>query len=230
MAEHVAKSVELAKDADQATAEIQKKASESDQIVEDTVAAMTEIQASTAAIQKTISMIDDITFQTNLLALNAGVEAARAGDAGRGFAVVAAEVRDLAARSSEAAREIALLISSSEEQVRKGVKMVDQTGTAFKAIAEGVTAISGRIAEMATSAVEQSTSITEISSATQQLDNVTQQNAAMFEETTATSVALQHETENLAKVIGGFKVSNKLQARKLPQTRQAPRSRSAISA
>jgi methyl-accepting chemotaxis protein len=230
LAEHVAKSVELAKDADHAVEEIQIKASESDQIVADTVAAMTEIQASTVAIQKTISMIDDITFQTNLLALNAGVEAARAGDAGRGFAVVAAEVRDLAARSSEAAREIAQLISSSEEQVRKGVKMVDQTGTAFKAIAEGVTAIGGRIAEMTTSAVEQSTSITEISTATQQLDNVTQQNAAMFQETTATSVALQHETENLAKVIGGFKVAGRANARLTRPSQQAPTSRSAISA
>lgn len=214
LAEHVAKSVELAKDADHAAEEIQAKASESDQIVGDTVAAMKEIQASTEAIQKTISMIDDITFQTNLLALNAGVEAARAGDAGRGFAVVAAEVRDLAARSSDAAREIAQLISSSEEQVRKGVMMVDQTGTAFKVIAEGVTAISGRIAEMAASAVEQSASITEINTATQQLDNVTQQNAAMFQETTATSVALQHETENLAKVIGGFKVDSQPAPRK----------------
>jgi len=230
LAEHVAKSVELAKDADQAAAEIQVKASESEQIVGDTVTAMTEIQASTAAIQKTISMIDDITFQTNLLALNAGVEAARAGDAGRGFAVVAAEVRDLAARSSEAAREIALLISSSEEQVRKGVKMVDQTGTAFKAIAEGVTAISGRIAEMAASAVEQSTSITEISTATQQLDNVTQQNAAMFEETTATSVALQHETENLAKVIGGFKVDGQPSARLARQPNPVPNPRNVIRA
>ncbi|NOX74950.1 MAG: hypothetical protein GXP03_15465 [Alphaproteobacteria bacterium] len=206
LAENVSKSVELAKDADHAAAEIQVQANESDQIVQDTVNAMHEIQASTAAIQKTISMIDDITFQTNLLALNAGVEAARAGDAGRGFAVVAAEVRDLAARSSDAAREIAQLIASSERQVQKGVSMVDQTGAAFKAIAEGVTAISGQIAKISASAIEQSNSISEINQATQQLDNVTQQNAAMFQETTATSVALQHETENLAQVISAFKL------------------------
>jgi methyl-accepting chemotaxis protein len=212
LAENVSISVELAKDADHAAAEIQVQANESDEIVQDTVSAMHEIQASTAAIQKTISMIDDITFQTNLLALNAGVEAARAGDAGRGFAVVAAEVRDLAARSSDAAREIAQLITSSERQVQKGVSMVDQTGAAFKAIAEGVTAISGQIAKISASAIEQSSSISEINLATQQLDNVTQQNAAMFQETTATSVALQHETENLAKVISAFNLDGQAAA------------------
>lgn len=215
-----------AKEASSITGEVQTATEQGRQAMTGMTDAINRIKKSSDETSHIIKTIDEIAFQTNLLALNAGVEAARAGDAGRGFAVVAAEVRDLAARSSDASREIAQLIFSSEEQVRKGVAMVDQTGVAFKAIAEGVTAISGRIAEMAASAVEQSTSITEISTATQQLDNVTQQNAAMFQETTATSVALQHETENLANVIGSFKVNgqaNERQPNRAPSPRTARR-------
>lgn len=202
---HVSTSTDLANNANAAAGEIQIKAEESNEIVEATVAAMQEIQSSTASMSKTITLIDDITFQTNLLALNAGVEAARAGDAGRGFAVVASEVRDLAARSSDAAREIANLISTSAEQVNKGVSMVDQTGAVLKTISDGISGIAKQISEISTSATEQSNSISEINLATKQLDQATQQNAAMFEETTATSVALQQEADNLAGVIAMFK-------------------------
>jgi len=203
---HVSTSADLANHANSAAGEIQQKAEESNEIVDATVAAMQEIQTSTASMGKTITLIDDITFQTNLLALNAGVEAARAGDAGRGFAVVASEVRDLAARSSDAAREIAALISTSEEQVNKGVSMVDQTGSALKSISDGISGIAKQIAEISSSAAEQSSSISEINLATKQLDQATQQNAAMFEETTATSVALKQETDNLASVIATFDI------------------------
>jgi len=185
---------------------IQKMAVDGNEIVEETVIAMREIQTSTAAMGKTISLIDDITFQTNLLALNAGVEAARAGEAGRGFAVVASEVRDLAARSSDAAREISALIGASEEQVNKGVSMVDQTGASLKSISKGVTGITKQMGEISHSASEQSNSISEINLAAKQLDQATQQNAAMFEETTATSVALKQETDTLAEVIAQFNI------------------------
>lgn len=201
---HVSTSADLAGKANSAAEEIQQKAEDGNAIVESTVTAMQEIQKSTASMGKTITLIDDITFQTNLLALNAGVEAARAGEAGRGFAVVASEVRDLAARSSDAAREIAALISTSEDQVNKGVSMVDQTGAALKGISEGVSGIVKQIAEISNSAGEQSNSVSEINLATKQLDQATQQNAAMFEETTATSVALNQETENLVKVMAEF--------------------------
>lgn len=203
---HVSTTADLANNANAAATEIQGEAEGSNEIVEATVVAMQEIQKSTVAIGKTITLIDDITFQTNLLALNAGVEAARAGEAGRGFAVVASEVRDLASRSSDAAKEISALIATSEQQVNNGVSMVDQTGAALKSISQGVTGISKQISEISLAASEQSNSITEINVATKQLDQTTQQNAAMFEETTATSVALQKEADNLVAVISAFDI------------------------
>jgi methyl-accepting chemotaxis protein len=168
------------------------------------IAAIREIKSSSAAIGAAIRLIDDITFQTNLLALNAGVEAARAGEAGRGFAVVAAEVRDLAARSAAAATEINQLIARSGDQVERGVDLVERTGGALKSIAGAVTAIAGRIDEIATAAAEQSHGIRELSEATGELDRATQQNAAVFEETSAASVALRGETETLAEILSGF--------------------------
>ena len=201
---HVAASAELSQKVNDATSDIQKKTGQGTRIVSDTVEAMTEIHNSTTAIGKIITMIDDITFQTNLLALNAGVEAARAGEAGRGFAVVAAEVRELAARSSEAAREISTLISSSQEQVNKGVAMVDQTGASLKDIADAIAEIASQISDISASTTEQSHSLSEVNLAIKQLDQATQENAAMFEETSATSMALQVETGNLAEVVSLF--------------------------
>lgn len=205
---HVANSAELAGNANEMASEVQKKAEEGKEIVDATVAAIHKIHDSTAAISKTITLIDDITFQTNLLALNAGVEAARAGEAGRGFAVVASEVRDLAARSSDAAQEISALINASQQQVKTGVAMVDQTGKALNAIADGVTSIAERINEISSSTTEQANSISEISLATKQLDQTTQENAAMFEQTSATSMALKHEAGILAQVVAAFRKGN----------------------
>ncbi len=202
---HVANSADLAGNANEKAAEIQKMAEEGKEIVDATVTAIHEIHTSTAAISKTITLIDDITFQTNLLALNAGVEAARAGEAGRGFAVVASEVRDLAAKSSDAAREISTLINASQQQVKNGVRMVDQTGKALNSIADGVTSIAGQIGDISRSTTQQSNSISEINLATKQLDQTTQENAAMFEQTTATSMALKHEAQSLARVVAAFR-------------------------
>jgi methyl-accepting chemotaxis protein len=177
------------------------------EVVEAAIQAIRSIQESSASIGKTIGLIDDITFQTNLLALNAGVEAARAGEAGRGFAVVASEVRELASRSSQAAREIASLIEVSQKQVNDGVTLVDKTGVALNLIASSVGNIVHSIDEIASSAADQSTSITELDTATNDLSETTQQNAAMFEETTASSVALKSETDNLAGSIALFRTS-----------------------
>ena len=204
LSNHVAHSAELAGKANEMAARIQQEARDGKDVVNATVKAIHEIDASTTAISKTITIIDDITFQTNLLALNAGVEAARAGEAGRGFAVVASEVRDLAARSSDAAREISALINASQKQVKRGVSMVDQTGNALNSIVNGVVEIAAQISEISSSSSEQAHSVSEINQATKQLDQATQENAAMFEQTTATSLSLKHETELLARVVAVF--------------------------
>jgi methyl-accepting chemotaxis protein len=140
-------------------------------------------------------VIDEIAFQTNLLALNAGVEAARAGDAGRGFAVVAQEVRALAQRSAEAAKEIKTLISTSTQQVGAGVDLVGQTGEALQRIVTQVASIDALVTEIAASAVEQSTGLQEVNNAVNQMDQVVQQNAAMVEEATAASHSLKNEAK-----------------------------------
>ena len=193
-----------AQDAANIATEARSKAEASGEVVGQTVAAMNEIERSSHEISKIISVIDDIAFQTNLLALNAGVEAARAGEAGRGFAVVATEVRALAQRSSDAAREINELISASEEQVQSGVELVDRTGTALAAIVESISEISGLVSNIALSTKEQASGLNEINSAVNELDQVTQQNAAMFEETTAASHALTSEADSLAQAVARF--------------------------
>jgi methyl-accepting chemotaxis protein len=137
-------------------------AEKSGQIVSQAVSAMTEIETSSQQVSQIIGVIDEIAFQTNLLALNAGVEAARAGDAGRGFAVVAQEVRALAQRSADAAKEIKGLISTSTAQVGTGVSLVGQTGQALQAIVDQVASIDSLVKEIAASAQEQSTGLHQV--------------------------------------------------------------------
>ncbi|MBM9595192.1 methyl-accepting chemotaxis protein [Roseitranquillus sediminis] len=197
---------EGARRADQVVTEARTSAEDSGTVVGEAVRAMGEIEKSSEQISKIIGVIDDIAFQTNLLALNAGVEAARAGDAGRGFAVVASEVRALAQRSSDAAREINGLISSSSNQVRRGVDLVGEAGRALEGIVASVADISRHVSAIASSAQEQSGGLDEINVAMKQLDQVTQQNAAMFEETTAASHALTREAETLSHATRLFDV------------------------
>ena len=200
----VRRATEGALEANRVVTDARSNAESSGEVVQQAISAMGEIEASSNQISKIISVIDDIAFQTNLLALNAGVEAARAGEAGRGFAVVASEVRALAQRSSEAASEISTLISTSGEHVRKGVAMVGKAGQALSQIVVSVSDIAEHVGRIAASAEEQSTSLDEINTAMQQLDQVTQHNAAMFEETTATSQTLSREAANLNETLGRF--------------------------
>jgi methyl-accepting chemotaxis protein len=179
-------------------------------VVQQAVAAMSGIDASSRQIGQIVSVIDEIAFQTNLLALNAGVEAARAGDAGRGFAVVASEVRALAQRSADAAGEIKALIAASARQVDSGVKLVGETGEALGRIVDQVSRISGLVSEMAASAGEQATALGEVNTAINQMDQVTQQNAAMVEESTAAAHALGQETEQLSVLISRFNLGDAL--------------------
>jgi methyl-accepting chemotaxis protein len=181
-------------------------AEKSGQIVSQAVSAMTEIETSSQQVAQIIGVIDEIAFQTNLLALNAGVEAARAGDAGRGFAVVAQEVRALAQRSADAAKEIKGLISTSTAQVGTGVSLVGQTGQALQAIVDQVASIDSLVREIAASAQEQATGLHQVNSAVNQMDQVVQQNAAMVEEATAATHSLKGEAGELAALVGRFKV------------------------
>ncbi|NIZ14047.1 methyl-accepting chemotaxis protein [Phaeobacter sp. HF9A] len=179
------------------------------EVVQRTIQAMQGIEASSQKISSITSLIDDIAFQTSLLALNAGVEAARAGEAGRGFAVVAGEVQALAGKSSDAAREIATLISAASDEVSKGVALARESGLALDEINTHISAINETVSGLADAAQEQSTGLQEITIAADQLDQVTQQNAAMFEETAATTQRLRDEARALAGSAQQFQLEAK---------------------
>ncbi len=201
----VGKTAAGAQQARQVVTAAQEGAKQSGRVVQETIAAMSAIEASAAQISQIIGVIDEIAFQTNLLALNAGVEAARAGDAGRGFAVVASEVRALAQRSAEAAKEIKSLISTSGQQVGRGVELVGETGRSLAQFMAQVTEINGVVTEIASSAQEQASALMQVNTAINQMDQVTQQNAAMVEQSTAASQALRTEADELARVTTRFK-------------------------
>ncbi len=176
----------------------------SSKVVADAEDAMRRIEESSKQISNIIGVIDEIAFQTNLLALNAGVEAARAGEAGKGFAVVAMEVRELAGRSANAAKEIKTLIKNSATEVNAGVKLVRDTGSALNEIGGFIVEINGHMEAIAMSSKEQSTGLAEVNGAVNQMDQTTQQNAAMVEESTAASAALAHEAQTLRSLISKF--------------------------
>ena len=202
----VKKTAEGATEARHLVANAKQDAESSTAVVHETVTAMNGIEQSSKQISNIIGVIDEIAFQTNLLALNAGVEAARAGDAGRGFAVVATEVRALAQRSADAAKEIKALISSSGQQVQSGVRLVADTGKALGRIVEQVAKLNDLVAEIAASAREQATGLEQVNNAVNQMDQVTQQNAAMVEQTTAASHSLAHEADALSRLVDQFQV------------------------
>ena len=168
---------------------------------------MSRIETASSDISGIINVIDEIAFQTNLLALNAGVEAARAGEAGKGFAVVAQEVRELAGRSAEAAKEIKSLINTSNTEVGEGVKLVKKTGEVLEKISGQVATIEERIAAVATGASEQLGGIETVNSTVNEMDQRIQQNAAMAEETTAATTRLVDEINQLTQMVQSFRIS-----------------------
>jgi methyl-accepting chemotaxis protein len=200
----VRRSAEGAKQASAAATGARVDATRSGDVMRDAVSAMGEIEQSSSQITQIIGVIDEIAFQTNLLALNAGVEAARAGDAGRGFAVVAQEVRALAQRSADAAKEIKTLIASSTSQVERGVRLVGETGQALTGIVAKVAEMDTLISEIAQSSQEQATGLNQVNAAVNQMDQVTQQNAAMVEEATAAASNLKSEARELAQLVSSF--------------------------
>jgi methyl-accepting chemotaxis protein len=201
----VKRSAEGAAQASSAASSAKVDAERSGAIVQDAVSAMGEIEQSSGQIGQIIGVIDEIAFQTNLLALNAGVEAARAGDAGRGFAVVAQEVRALAQRSADAAKEIKALIANSSAHVERGVRLVGDTGQALSTIVTKVTEITSQISEIARSAQEQATGLNQVNVAVNQMDQVTQQNAAMVEQTTAAASNMKSEAGELTRLVTRFR-------------------------
>lgn len=200
-------------------------ARKSGEVVQQAVSAMSAIQESSQKITQIIGVIDQISFQTNLLALNAGVEAARAGDAGKGFAVVAQEVRELAQKSTDAAKQIKGLIDKSFEDVLTGVSLVSRTGEALRTIGEQVMHINGHIDAIAGSAREQAIGITEINTAVTGMDQMTQQNAAMVEQTNAATHNLMRVSTTLKDLANQFTVSNRrhieVVSRRAPERRYA---------
>ena len=178
-------------------------------VVSEVVGTMGEINESSRKIVDIIGVIDGIAFQTNILALNAAVEAARAGEQGRGFAIVAQEVRSLAQRSAQAAKEIKQLIGDSVSKVDAGAKLVDQAGATMQEVVDSVKRVSNIMSEMESAGSEQSAGIEQINQAVLQMDHVTQQNAALVEESAAASESLQLQAKALLEVVSVFRLDEK---------------------
>ncbi|GHC91157.1 methyl-accepting chemotaxis protein [Novosphingobium pokkalii] len=195
-------------DVSRQVAEAHKQASEGGEVVTRAVTAMAAIEGSSQEISQIIGVIDGIAFQTNLLALNAGVEAARAGDAGKGFAVVATEVRALAQRSADAAKDIKELIAKSGAHVADGVALVRETGDILGLILDRVGAINGVVADISGTVEGQAHTIGQVNDAVGEMDRATQQNAAMVEETSAATRALAAEAAKLSELVGSFRTRN----------------------
>ena len=177
-------------------------------VVGEVVTTMDQITASSRKIADIIGVIDGIAFQTNILALNAAVEAARAGEQGRGFAVVAAEVRTLAQRSAQAAREIKGLIGESVDKVETGSRLVADAGQTMGEIVQQVKRVSDLIGEITSSTLEQSNGIGQVNQAVTQLDQMTQQNAALVEESAAAAQSLRDQADTLSQAVSVFKLSH----------------------
>jgi methyl-accepting chemotaxis protein len=178
---------------------------------------MGEINRSSDKIASIIGVIDEIAFQTNLLALNAGVEAARAGEAGRGFAVVAQEVRELAQRCANAAKEIKGLISASAMQVQDGVHLVEETGATLTEIIHHITGVQTLVAEISAATAEQSTGIAEVRSSVSDVELITQENAAMVEENNAEIHGLRQRVELLTDKIERFRTGDNASSPQRPR-------------
>jgi len=177
------------------------------QVVAQVVQTMRGINESSRKIADIIGVIDGIAFQTNILALNAAVEAARAGEQGRGFAVVAGEVRSLAQRSAEAAKEIKGLIGTSVERVEQGSSLVDQAGSTMEEVVGAIRRVTDIMGEISAASSEQSQGVGQVGEAVQQMDQVTQQNAALVEQMAAAAASLNHQAQDLVQAVGVFKLA-----------------------
>ncbi len=181
-------------------------------VVAEVVSTMSEINTSSSRIADIITVIDGIAFQTNILALNAAVEAARAGEQGRGFAVVAAEVRTLAGRSAQAAKEIRVLIAASVERVARGTRLVADAGHTMHDIVNSVQRVTDTLGEITVAASAQSEGIARINTAIASLDQMTQQNSALVEQGAAAAESLRDQATQLAAAVSTFKLDRQTQS------------------
>ena len=200
----VARTAEGAAEARGMAAAAKSDAEKSETVVRDAATAMKGIETAAGRIGQIVGVIDEIALQTNLLALNAGVEAARAGDAGRGFAVVATEVRSLAKRSADSAREIRSLIEASGTQVQRGVALVGETERALNRVLEWIEKVNGVIVDIARATSDQATTIASVTVAARDMDQVTQDNARRVAAASLASEALLGEADELSRLIGRF--------------------------
>ncbi len=217
----VRQTADSAQTANQLVSSASSAANKGGQVVSQVVATMDEINTSSKKISDIIGVIDGIAFQTNILALNAAVEAARAGEQGRGFAVVAGEVRSLAQRSAEAAREIKTLISASVERVEIGARLVQDAGSSMNDIVSSVQRVSDIIGEISAASAEQSEGIGSINQSVVQLDQMTQQNAALVEQSAAAAESLKDQAEALALAVDKFRIDAKASLAPAPRPRPA---------
>jgi len=216
----VKKNAENAQHANQLTKDTSEVADRGGKVVTQAVSAMSRIEDSSLRISEIIGVIDEIARQTNLLALNAAVEAARAGEAGRGFAVVATEVRALAQRASQAAKDIKDLITNSNSQVREGVELVNRAGSSLGEIVESIKRVATIVADIADASSEQAEALDQVNRALSQLDEVTQQNSALVEENAATAKTLEHQSSAMGERIDFFRLDDVAGATGVPQTAQ----------
>jgi methyl-accepting chemotaxis protein-2 (aspartate sensor receptor) len=207
LASTVKQNADNARQANQLAASASDVAERGGSAVSEVVNTMQEISASSRKISEIVSVIDGIAFQTNILALNAAVEAARAGEQGKGFAVVAGEVRSLAQRSAQAAKEIKGLIEDSVTKVGAGSQQVERAGATMQEIVASVKRVTDIMGEISAASEEQSSGIDQVNRAVSQMDEVTQQNAALVEEAAAAAGSLQEQAQRLAEAVAVFKVN-----------------------
>lgn len=208
LASTVQQNADNARQADHLAAGSMEVARRGGEAVSEVVATMTEISSSSTKIAEIVNVIDGIAFQTNILALNAAVEASRAGDQGKGFSVVASEVRTLAQRSAQAAKEIKQLIDDSVNKVKAGSDQVGRAGDTMREIMESVQRVADIMGEISSASQEQSLGIDQINRAVAQMDQVTQQNAALVEQAAAAAGSLEDQASSLAQAVSAFKVSS----------------------
>ena len=212
MSSQTQQNAENANQANQLAQSAQTGAEKGNQMMNNMLGAMSDIDDSAQKISKIIKVIDEIAFQTNLLALNAAVEAARAGVHGKGFAVVAEEVRNLAARSANAAKETTELIEGSIKNVNAGTEVANNTSESLKEIVDGISKVTDLVGEIAAASNEQAQGINQVNQGLVQLDQVTQQNTANAEESAAAALELSEQANQLTEILGQFKVKSTAQA------------------